>query len=365
MRRSARVHETDRLRVACLSTAPWNPYLRLLYDAVGAAGVDVVWGGRLSLRWLWRSRRSVRVLHVHWPESLYRFGRGPALLRRPLSWAKLALLALRLAAARALGYRLVWTVHQVRPHETTSRRLDAAGARVVAAFARALIVHDGSTAERVRRELRPARDPVVIPHGSYRGVYPPGRSRDEVARALDVAPGAFVFLCFGELRRYKGIQALLEAFAATGRDDVALIVAGNPKDPATAAALRQAAAADPRIRVRLGFVADDEVAELFELADAVVVARADGGTSGSLILALSLGRPVVAADTGVYRELANGSEPGWTFAPDDARSLREALVRAAGDRDGAAARGRYALEVAERLDWGPIGQATARVFAAV
>jgi hypothetical protein len=28
---------------------------------------------------------------------------------------------LRLAAARGLGYRIVWTVHQVYPHETESR----------------------------------------------------------------------------------------------------------------------------------------------------------------------------------------------------------------------------------------------------
>ena len=349
-----------RTRVACLSSAPWNPYLRLLYAAVGRAGIEVVWDGRATLGWLWRSRRTVGVLHVHWPEGLYRLRRGPARLRGALSWAKLGLLALRLLFARLLGYRLVWTVHQVYPHETTSPRLDRVGARVLGLFADELIAHDGATAALVQREL--GRHAEVIPHGSYLGVYPAGRARPELARELEIPESAFVFLAFGELRRYKGIDSLIEAFGALPSEDVYLVVAGNPKDAGTAAALQAAASRDPRLRLRLGFVADAEVAELFELADAVVLARADGGTSGSLILALSLGRPVVAADTPAYRELTRGSA-GWLFPPGEPLGLRDALATAARDRADARRRGADARGLAAELDWGPIGELTARVLA--
>jgi len=360
----ATVATRTRTRVACLSSARWNPYLRLLYASLDRAGVPVEWDAQLSLPWLWRARHAVRILHIHWPEGLWRLHRGPAAVRPLLSWAKLPLLALRLAAARALGYRFVWTVHQVLPHETTSRRLDRAGARVLATFANALIAHDEPTLADVRRELGPRQRVALIPHGSYVGVYPPGRPRAEVARALDVPDDAFVFLAFGELRRYKGVQTLLEAFAALERDDVVLVVAGNPKDAETGAALEAAAAADRRVRVRLGFVAEEEVAELFDLCDAAVLARADGGTSGSLILALSQGRPVVAADTPAYRALTRG-RAGWLFAPGDARSLRDALEAAAGDRAEAAARGTVAQGLADELDWDAIGRATARLFASI
>jgi glycosyltransferase involved in cell wall biosynthesis len=350
----------ERTRIGCLSSAPWNPYLRLLYGALGRAGIEVVWDARLGLGWLWRSRRTVRVLHVHWPEGLYRFHRGPRRLRRPLSWAKLPVLALRLAVARVLGYRIVWTVHQVYPHETTSRTLDRLAARVLAALCHGLIAHDEATAELARRALR--RTPEVIPHGSYIGVYPPGRPARTVRQELGIADDAFVFLAFGELRRYKGVQTLLDAFAALPDERIVLVVAGNPKDGEVGAALEEAAARDPRLRLRLGFVRDEEVAELFDACAVSVLARADGGTSGSLILALSLGRAVVAADTPTYRQLTGG-RAGWLFRPGDAGSLREALAAAAADPAVAEERGRSGRELADALDWERIGEQTRGLLA--
>ena len=61
------------------------------------------------------------------------------------------------------------------------------------------------------------------------------------------------------------------------------------------------AAANDRI-VRIdGFVPFEGVRDLYEAADVAVVPRANGGTSVSLILALSLGTPPVAADMPAYR----------------------------------------------------------------
>ena len=107
---------------------------------------------------------------------------------------------------------------------------------------------------------------------------------------------------------------------------------------------------DPRIRFRSGFVPADGVAELFGACDAAVSARTDGGTSGSLILALSMGSPVIAADAPAYRVLAADGQAGWLFVPGDVESLRSALESAAGDGT-AAARGAAALAVAQGLDW--------------
>ena len=72
--------------------------------------------------------RRVRWLHAHWPESLYRWHRGPA----PSAAAALVAEARdssrsRLRLARALGYRFVWTIHQVYPHDSDDPALDRAG----------------------------------------------------------------------------------------------------------------------------------------------------------------------------------------------------------------------------------------------
>jgi glycosyltransferase involved in cell wall biosynthesis len=333
---------------------PQNPYQRLLYEELGRQGLELVEGGLLRLRWLLGSRHRVDVLHFHWPEIYYRH-RGAAGKRALLlSWLRLPLFALRLAVARLLGYRIVWTVHQVRPHESPSPLLDRLGTRVLAAGAHVLVAHDRSTALEAAAAFGERRRPTIVPHGSYIGVYPPGRSRAEVRRELGIEPDAFLFLSLGHLRPYKGLDVLLEAVAATAESlpRAAVVVAGLPIDGAGVAELTEAAAADPRIVPLLGFVPDERVAELFGAADAAVLARTDGGTSGALVLALSHGVPVVAASRPTYVELVEPAGAGWLFEPGSAASLADALEAAAGESaPGLARRAAAARECAEALRW--------------
>lgn len=339
-------------RIACLSTAPWNPYLRLLYGHLATRGFETVEDAELSLRWLWRAHSSVGFLHVHWPEGLYRYQRGPVRLRPILSRVKLVLLAVRLRAARLLGFRVVWTVHQVLPHESVDRRLDRSAARLLARAANLLVVHDRWTAEQVASELAPPpKKLAVIPHGSYLGVYAQGRPRSEVRSELGLPADAFVFLCFGELRAYKEVEILLAAFSDVSNPNLRLVVAGNVKAPDVGATVRAASARDSRVVSRFGFVPESGVAEMFRACDAVVLSRGEPGTSGSLILALSMGRPVVAADVPTARELTGNGQAGWLFRPHDVSSLRAALETAGADASEASARGRRGLEIAEGLDW--------------
>jgi beta-1,4-mannosyltransferase len=332
-----------------------NPYQRLLYEHLVAEGIEVVEGdaveaGFLRFRWIVRHRADVDVVHFHWPQGLWHHHGGPEALRRPLSWVKLALLAARLPFARALGYRLVWTIHQVNPHEGGGR-LDRAGARVLARNCDLLLAHDEGTAADARARLGSAALSVeIVPHGNYRGVYPAGRGREEAREELGIAPGAFAFLCFGEIRAYKGIDRLLEAFAAVEAPDVKLVIAGRPVDQASDAAVREAAARDERIVPLLGFVPDERVTELFAACDAAVLARKPG-TSGSLLLALSLDTPVVAPRAQAYDELLDGGAAGWLFDAATPGALAETLTEAASDPEAARAKAAAAGAVADRLAW--------------
>jgi glycosyltransferase involved in cell wall biosynthesis len=342
-----------------------NPYQRLLYEQLAAHGYRLAAEPDFKVGWLWARRRAVGLLHFHWPQAYWLHERGPSWARHPLCYVKLGLFALRLAAARLLGFRVIWTVHQVYPHERARGRLDRVGALVLARFSHVLIAHDRGTQATVARELgRQARKLEIVPHGSYVGVYPPGRPRDAVRRELGVAPDSFLFLCFGDLRAYKDVDLLLSAFRSTVLADAALLVTGTVGSEGRAERVRTAARDDPRIRARLGFVPEDQVAELFSACDAAVVARGDGGTSGALILALSLGLPAVAARRAAYEDLLDGEAAGWLFEPGDADSLRRALERAAAtDEEKLAAKRTAALTRASLFRWDEIGRTTARLLA--
>jgi beta-1,4-mannosyltransferase len=342
-----------------------NPYQRLLYAQLAHFGLRLAWDAQFRFGWLWRSRRSVGVLHFHWPQAYWSRHRRPTRFAQHLSWLKLPLFALRLRMARLLGYRIVWTVHQLLPHEVLNERLDRVGAAVLARSSHVLIAHDDETAATVEEHLGISRSRItVIPHGSYVGVYDEGRSREVVRAELGIPVDAFLFLCFGHIREYKGVEFLLKAFSSIDFPGIALLIAGAPMDDRCAAEVRNAAAADRRIATLLELVPEERVAELFNAADAAVLPRSDGGTSGALVLALSLGLPPIVAAQPAYLTLIDNGIAGWSFDPSDAESLTETMRAVAADPAAVREKRAAAQEQASALDWNSIGRRTVEAITA-
>src|SRR2546427_683647 len=218
---------------------PQNPYQRLLYAHLDDLGFPLEVTERLDIRWLLEARHDVAALHFHWPQGYYHHDGAVAAVA---SWAKLALFVLRLAVARLLGYRVLWTVHQVYPHERGSRGTDRVAAIALSHLAHALVVHDATTAERAGTELPwAARKIALVPHGSYEGVYPVGRCRSEVRADLGVSETAIVFLAFGHVRGYKDLDVLLDGFAAADPRSLGQALDAVSSDAYELAAKRDAA----------------------------------------------------------------------------------------------------------------------------
>jgi glycosyltransferase involved in cell wall biosynthesis len=278
-----------------------------------------------------------------------------------------------LVLARILGYRIIWTVHEVVPHESPSPRRDVVAARMLARASHVVLAHDKATATRATGVLRRRiKTTDVIPHGSYVGAYPPGRPRAVVRKEWELPDSSFVFLAFGNLRSYKRLDLVLDAFARLPDPDVSLVIAGEFiarfPDPdwmqSTRARLQGAAERDARIRCRIGTVPVEAVAELHDACDAAVFGRSDGWTSGSMILALSEGLPVVAARRTAYVELLDDGASGWFYEPGDVNSLSDAMALAASERDQAREKGHQARVRATALGWQGIAAGTAAVMMA-
>src|SRR3954469_17248791 len=171
-----------------------NPYQQLLYEALEGHGFSVG-EGDMHVGWLWRNRRKAQVLHFHWPQSWYVHRSQPG---GPKTVAKLALFALQLAVARMLGYRIAWTIHEVFPLNPAAPWVDRTGSRMLARASHVLLANDHETAAQAREELGRAADKIrVVPHPSYLGAYPEGRSRADVRAELGIPASAFTFMLFG------------------------------------------------------------------------------------------------------------------------------------------------------------------------
>ena len=142
------------------------------------------------------------MLHFHWPQDHYRHPPRP---KGPVSWAKMGLFTLRLWGARALGYRLAWTIHEVYPLKTASRRLDRLGGRLLARACHVLFANDDETAALAREELGRAAERVT---GRARTA-PTSAPTRKAARAPRCGPSSgsrthtFVFLLFGHVTRLQ------------------------------------------------------------------------------------------------------------------------------------------------------------------
>jgi beta-1,4-mannosyltransferase len=324
-----------------------NPYCDLLYGSLADRGVAVVAAAELSPRWLVRHVREVKVLHLHWPEFYYRSG------GRPTPRSVTAFVA-ALLFARLLRYRVVWTVHNALPHER--RAVDRVLRWLLVRSAR-LVVH----AEAARGAIPGGRRPAaVVPHGHYIGCYPDDVPAAGARHGLGLAPTDRVFVCFGQLRAYKGVGALLEAFAGLPEPRLRLVIAGRPATDADAQSVLAAARRDTRVRTHLGFVPDADVQRFLKAADFVVLPYRDVLTSGTALLALSFARPLVVPRLGCLAEL---EVEGCAIAydPDAPDALRTALATAADVADVAPWRERAAAG-ARRRAWEPIAEAYARIY---
>jgi beta-1,4-mannosyltransferase len=301
-----------------------NPYITQLLEAV-SEHLDV---HVFSWRTAFMGRYDV--FHVHWPERLIR---GTSRWR---STARVGLFALLLISLRLRRQAVVRTVHNERPHESGSRLERWVLHRCDRQTALWIALNDHTRT--------PGPAPVAtIPHGHY---------RDWAARFA--ATGADVVeprvLFFGLIRRYKGVDELLTAFAGVREPETTLRIVGQAMDATAEATVRTAADRDGRISARIEYVPDAELVEEIVGCRLVALPYRAMHNSGAVLLALSLDRPVLVPDNEVTAALADEVGPGWVIrysgdltADRLSSSLRAAAVRPtrrpALDRRGWAAAG--------------------------
>ncbi|WP_432494370.1 glycosyltransferase [Kineococcus auxinigenes] len=305
-----------------------NPYPGLWTGAVRAAGGQIrPFGVRPLLRGRLRGRGWV---DLQWPEWVFR-GSGSAT-------GKLLMLLRTCLVARLLGHRLVLTVHNLRGHGGEHPHLE----RAMWAALTVLATHVHTFTEAGAREFRAAhpaarraRD-VVIPHGHYGPVLGELPDRRVARAALGLGEDDEVVLTFGKLSAYKGVNALVRAFTGDPSPAARLLVCGAPADSATVDFLQHAAGADDRLRVTARFLQENELTAAVVAADLVVLPYARVTNSGSALMALSIGRPVLLPDTPVFAELRERTGTAWVHLYRgglNAVALRAALSAAREVRD--------------------------------
>jgi glycosyltransferase involved in cell wall biosynthesis len=201
----------------------------------------------------------------------------------------------------------------------------------------------------------------VIPNGVFDHEVRTSAGRAATRAALGTADGDFVVLCLAGLRREKRVDLFCAAVGAARREQphVRGFAAGD--GPERAALEPLAAAAGVEL---LGDRRD--VADLLAAADAFCLPGEIEALPVSILEAMALARPVVAADVGGVSEAVADGETGFVVPPGELDATARAIASLAADPERAAAMGERGRErQRERFGGEAMVEAYARTFEAL
>ena len=246
-------------------------------------------------------------------------------------------------ATLLFGIRLVWTVHNLRHHDHRPRAIER---WISSAFARRCkkirVLGPGIKAQ-VSAFFGVSEEKIVeIPEGSFVGWYPEGITKTEARQALGIPENDRVWLYFGNLRPYKGVEDLIEAFVAMQPlPHTKLVLAGRPFSTAYAHMLEQQVAGQAGIIPLFRTIEDAELQTIFAAADLVVLPFKNVLNSGSAILAMGFGKPVIAPAVGLIPFRLQHQPDGFLFTAQNplaqvlakTNAMPAAQLQAIGDKN--------------------------------
>lgn len=306
------------IRVA--SWPPWyapNRYVELFHAAMAGYGIEHA--PNLPLRARTMASHGVHIAHLHWGEWAWQ-SRGRFEWRRR---SGVRALGRFIADAERRGIVVIWTVHNLTPHESR-RGSDDEGFALLHDRVSLRIFHSRHARDEALSRYGARGDTIVMYHGNYDGATPAPRDRELVRRELGLEPDTRLLLCAGNVRPYKGITAAVSAMQELAGHRYHLLIAGRAEGRPFAE-IKRAVRGIPGVRLEAGRVDAQRLADLHEAADAVLLPYSAVTSSGALLAALSQSRAVIVTPMPYFKEILAPEPDAGVIAADVSPA---ALVRA-------------------------------------
>lgn len=296
---------SDTVRVLFTPFYEENPYQEMYEEALQSEEIvvcrhkDPIPFSPLSLRAI---LNQVDVIHLHWLHPFFLFGSKRWFYDVPgskvISILAAAFFILQIYLLSLTSIKIIWTVHNITNHENRYLKIDRWVNNSVAKYVDYVQAWDDTTEKAIQTRFNiPSARIVKIPHGNYTPRY---NDRGSVSKEipLDVSSFSRVFFHFGMVRPYKNVPQLIQTFDEVASDEDCLLIAGNPIDDVMRMNVEQAASDCDNVLLDLRYIPDEEVPSYFERADVCVFPYEDIFNSGSVLLAMTFGKPVIAPKKG-------------------------------------------------------------------
>jgi len=334
-----------------------NPYLELLYSHMDNDVVIEYFQNKRKPKILnmlltpfeltYFRLKGFRILHFHWPFPFRFSDRNNVTMALSEFYLNLFLFSLKI-----IGFKLIWTVHDLLPHEKTFRD-DEAISHKLTTIASELIVLNSDTKETLVTSYKISAEKIsLIPLGNYIGYYP--NSLKKIKRT-----GTY-FLFFGQVKPYKGIEELISTFKLLSKSDIDLKILGKCIDKKYFKTLTDLVGNNDKIHIENKFTPNNLIGDVFSLADVLVLPFREITNSSSAILAFSMKTPIIAPLIGMIKDFPQNT--GFYYELNDAKGLQKSIIKVTKSKEMLLQMSNNAYSYAETLDQKKIAKETIKVY---
>lgn len=296
-----------------------NPYHKLLYSNLDGQYKAV----KGTLDQAITAQRSMKagdrqILHMHWEE---------AIVRKVKTNAEAEAIAQyfcdRLEYFKKVGGFVVWTVHNILPHELEHLEPFMKIRRHLMAHADRILIHNLETINALKSQGQFDFSKIFhLPHAAYLDNYG--------APELPKRANRKQLLLFGKVRRYKGIDIFLKDFLNSDMPSKgfnALVRGGTINNDSFGEEVTEKFGDKGNIKLDFTHVPDNEVKGLFLNSACLVLPYTRFLTSGSLMAAMAHGLPTIAPNSPQMKEVLPSSAHEFLFDVRKKGACIEAVKR--------------------------------------
>lgn len=224
---------------------------------------------------------------------------------------------------RRIVGKYFFTAHNILSHE--SKKGEKASLNKWYKNFDGIIVHNEASKRMLRQVADYAGHVYVIPHGSY-------DTYREFHNIKKNSQNKTVFLQFGIIRDYKGIDILLEAISKLPqeiKERTHFIIAGALRKKYYDFNINKFVedyAIEDCVELIIRRIDDEEVPMLFSRADCCLFPYRHIYGSGALLMAYTFNKPVIVSSLPVFEEETNYGKTGIVFEKENSDSLSNAII---------------------------------------
>lgn len=293
--------------------------------------------------------RGYKIFHLHWISPFIIHNNKFYLNKISIIYIILFILTLKL-----LKYKIVWTMHNLKSHEGKFI-YDNFANKFLSRTVDIKIIHSEQNLHEMRKLNLSIKNTYVIPHGNYINFYKNKITKKEARIILGINKNDFVFLFIGRIEQYKGIEDLLKAFSKLKYPRSKLIIAGKCQDEHLLQVINTYKN-DPRILIYNNFIPDNNIQIYINASDIITHPFKQITTSGSAILSLSFGKPIIYPTIGSLKDFPKNI--GLSYNPNDKTGLIKCLEKAVKDKEELTNMGQNGYVFARNFSWDKIGDKT-------